>query len=65
MVKEHENIISVDGYKAFRGVMGVYRKDLGLFDQIEGDWLYKPDTDCWYCDGCSYPAGICEINEVY
>lgn len=29
--------------------------------RVEGkatDWLYKPDTDCWYVDGHSFPSGI-------
>ena len=25
----------------------------------EGMWLYKPDTECWYCKGHSYPAEVC------
>jgi hypothetical protein len=25
------------------------------------DWLYKPDTDCWYGKGSSFSNDICEI----
>ena len=55
-------IIKCEGYKAVRGAMLVtvhlpYGK---VTDMISGDWLYKPDTDCWYCRGTSYPAEICK-----
>ena len=62
--------ICVEGFKAFRGSMKISLK----FDSIvmgypvsrivNGEWLYKPDTDCWYCNGISYPARVCEIVEV-
>lgn len=26
--------------------------------RIHGTWLYKPDYDCWYVNGRSYPANI-------
>ena len=52
-------MIMVEGYKAFRGTMAI-----GDFVSITGDWLYKPDTDCWYCKGKSYPAEFCEVLEV-
>ena len=28
-----------------------------------GEWTYKPEYRCWYCDGASYPAEICEVAE--
>lgn len=53
-------MIEVEGYKAFRGTMRIIRGPLAC-DLIGGDWLYRPDTCCWYCSGCSYPAEICQI----
>ena len=50
----------VEGYKAFCGTMEIVNQD----KTIRGDWLYKPDTDCWYCCGFSYPSIICRILEV-
>ena len=50
-------MICVEGYKAFRGTM--YHKMLDK--KITGEWLYKPDTDCWYCNGSSYPNVVLKI----
>lgn len=58
-----QKVIMVEGYKAFAGWMAVHGKN-GAAEQIRGDWLYRPDTDCWYCKGRSYPAECCEILEV-
>ena len=27
---------------------------------VRGTFLYKPDTNCWYGGGRSFPADICE-----
>lgn len=58
-------IISVEGYKAFHGDMMITPKAGAIFKEpyyITGkDWLYKPDTNCWYGGGSSYPADICQI----
>ena len=53
-------MIKVEGYKAFKGTMKIIpvSKEIAPYE-ISGDWLYKPDTDCWYCDGWSYPEQIC------
>ena len=56
-----EGIICVEGYKAFRGTMEIVNQS-GI--AIRGEWLYKPDTDCWYCGGFSYPSIACRILEV-
>ena len=59
-------MIKVEGYKAFRGVMKISPKASSICPMnIEGDWLYKPEYDCWYCDGGSFPASICEVSEDY
>lgn len=59
-------MIEVEGYKAFHGDMKIVPKNalcdvLWVFDK---DWLYKPDTGCWYGGGRSYPAEICEPHEI-
>lgn len=58
-------MIKVEGYKAFHGDMKIVPKNAFYlpFYICDKDWLYKPDTDCWYGDGRSFPAEICEIQE--
>lgn len=58
-------VISVEGYKAFRGTMRISPvfSDFPPYD-IRGEWLYKPDTGCWYGKGSSFPEDICTIMEV-
>ena len=57
-------MIEVEGYKMFRGVMRITPKsELIKPFKLKGDWLYKPENDCWYGCGNSYHAGICEIVE--
>lgn len=59
-----EKVISVEGYKAFRGTMRITPKsDIQAYD-LHGDWLYKPDTKCWYGKGRSFPVEVCTIMEV-
>lgn len=43
----------------FRGVMRITTNN----DEIFGTWLFRPDTDCWYCRGWSYPKSICYVLE--
>lgn len=55
-------MIKVEGYKAFHGGMQVSPKN-GFYPPFyicDKDWLYKPDTDCWYGNGQSFPSAICE-----
>ena len=60
-----DKIIKVEGYKAFRGEMLVTpgNPQYAPF-KLVGDWLYKPEADCWYCKGRSFPAFTCQISEV-
>ena len=60
-----DKMITTEGYKAFRRTMRIkpMLKSLPPME-ISGDWLYKPETGCWYGSGRSYSAQICEIVEV-
>lgn len=65
-------MIKVEGYKAFKGIMRIVPKRLGVEPyEIKGDWLYKPEYDCWYVSGenvgwnNSFPNEICEVVEDY
>ena len=57
-------MINVEGYKAFHGDMRLVPKNslYGLYI-CDKDWLYKPEYDCWYGDGRSFPAEVCEPIE--
>ena len=60
-----DKIISVEGYKAFRGTMKIRPKTASVPSfELSGDWLYKPETDCWYGKGSSFAADICTIVSV-
>lgn len=55
-------MIKVEGYKAFHGLMRIESKSKRVpVIEIEGDWLYKPHTNCWYGKGVSYPAKVCTV----
>jgi hypothetical protein len=50
-VEEVGKMIVVEGYKAFRGVLIVWQRVNGMLcnhKRIHGEWLYKPETGCWY-----------------
>lgn len=68
-------MLQCEGYKMFKGIMKVTSKFIPTTNVknvlntknnryeliIDGTWLYKPEYDCWYCKGSSYPASVCEI----
>ena len=58
-------VISVEGYKAFRGTMRISSafSDFPPYD-IRGEWLYKPGTGCWYGCGKSFPESVCKIVDI-
>lgn len=56
-------MICVERYKAFEGVLRIKPKNGAGAFELYGQWLYKPDADCWYGCGCSYCAEICEVVE--
>ena len=55
-------MICAEGYKAFRGLMKVTPKVTAVKPFVEqGEWIYKPEYNCWYCGGRSFSADICEV----
>ena len=52
-------MLTCEGYKMFKGMMKIIRTN--NYEHVEGTWLYKPEYDCWYCAGRSYPASVCKI----
>lgn len=64
MVDGNIRLLTTEGYKMFYGVMTVTPLNNNPSRNILGDWLYKPDTRCWYCNCCSYPEEICSIHQI-
>jgi hypothetical protein len=55
-------MIEVEGYKAFIGTMRIVPKNPQFpVLELHGNWLYKPEFHCWYGNGHSYSADICEV----
>ena len=56
-------MIQVEGYKAFHGSMKIKPRNPKLPSIFirDTDWLYKPDTNCWYGRGRSFGADICIV----
>lgn len=54
-------MIKVEGYKAFHGDMLIKPVNRESYIITDKDWLYKPEYDCWYGAGRSFPASICKI----
>lgn len=57
-------MLTCEGYKMFRGVCLITPKcdTIPPLDEY-GTWLYKPEYDCWYANGNSYPAEIVKVLE--
>jgi hypothetical protein len=61
----NDKILICDGYKMFKGRMKISPKDRNATPYyITGTWLYKPATDCWYCENSFWSSKICEIIEI-
>ena len=57
--------LDCEGYIMFIGQVDVTpkNKDITPF-ALFGTWLYRPDTQCWYCNGRSFTKDIVDIKEV-
>ena len=52
-------MIKCEGIKAFHGSATIRPKtDKVAPFEVEGDWVYKPETGCWYCGGRSFAEDI-------
>lgn len=54
-------MLKSEGYMMFRGTATIVPVNGKPYD-VSGDWLYKPEYDCWYVHGCSYPA--CIVKDI-
>lgn len=59
-------MLTCEGYIMFYGYGTVTSRNPKFPTmRILGTWLYKPEFDCWYCNGSSYPAEIVsDLEEV-
>lgn len=52
-------MLKCEGYKMFYGSARIVPVNPVFPEKTEhGTWLYKPEYDCWYVNGSSYPAEI-------
>lgn len=59
-------MLTCEGYKMFWGRLLIVPVMPGRDPYTEtGVCLYKPEHDCWYINGSSYPADICRVVEDY
>lgn len=57
-------LLECEGYRMFKGKAFINPASKNVCPFVEdGVWLYKPEYDCWYCNGHSYPAEIVKILE--
>lgn len=57
-------MLQSEGYKMFRGTGTIHNAKTGEYIESQhGDWLYKPEYNCWYVNGSSYPAEC--VNVLY
>ena len=53
-------MLKCEGYMMFRGTATIAPANGAPYD-VTGDWLYKPEYDCWYGGGRSFCAAVCEV----
>lgn len=53
-------MLECEGYKMFKGEMKILPKNGMEPFIIDAVWLYKPEFECWYGQGRSFPKEICE-----
>lgn len=59
-------MLKVEGYKMFYGTMRITPKSKCISPmEITAEWLYKPDTECWYGAGRSFCKEICTVIEDF
>lgn len=57
-------ILQCEGYKMFEGTAKIVplNEDIKPFE-MTGTWLYKPQTNCWYCNSRSFPEVVVKVEE--
>lgn len=58
-------MIDFEDCKKFKGVMKIHYWFLKIEpEEIEGEWVYREQTNDWYDGKCAYPANRCEIVRI-
>ena len=56
-------MLKCEGYMMFKGkAMVIPASERFPAFMEDGVWLYKPEYDCWYVNGRSYPAKIVDTE---
>ena len=56
-------MLTCEGFKMFQG-RAVVKYRNGTQHELEGTWLYRPDTDMWYVNDCpEFPWGTCFYDD--
>lgn len=57
-------ILQCEDYKMFEGTAEIVpiNPEFEPFE-VTGVWLYKPEFNCWYCNGRSFPEEVVKIKE--
>ena len=64
-LKGSQSVLYCEGIYMFRGTCRVVPTNKKFPEEtITGDWLYKQEYDCLYCNGRSYPADIVIVEEI-
>lgn len=57
-------MIKSENFKAFRGTMCITPPNPAYTPyNLHGDWIYKPEYNCWYGCGRSFAESLCKIVE--
>lgn len=57
-------MLKCEGFKMFKGTARIVPTNTDFPPyELEGTFLYRPDYDCWYGCGSSFPACIFTIAE--
>lgn len=55
-------MIEVENFKAFHGIMRITPRGMIVPTfELESDWLYNPDSDCWCNNDTEFDAEICTV----
>ena len=55
-------MLTIKNYKAFHGIMRITPRGMIVPTfELESDWLYNPDSDCWCNNENEFDAEICTV----
>lgn len=55
-------MLTIKNYKAFHGIMRITPRGMIVpAFELEADWLYNPDSDCWCNNEKEFAEDICTV----